>query len=180
METKASVITVKRYAEYLGVTRQTVYNYLNELQESVTKSEYNKYVRTLKGSLHITPLGQEVLRDMYLRKNTDEEETAEEYYREQAEKAHREQQDAKDKLIEILTEQLKRKDEIISHQLQHMNELTERLREDNYLNLKALEAEAEKEQEETQDQEEAHEEVQAESFIERLKYLFTGKHSHER
>lgn len=158
--TSGKDLSVKDLADHLQVTRQTIYNYLNELKGNVTKYEYSKYIKTLKGSLHITNLGQEVIKDMYLRKNVDEEEQIERELKEQARQAEISKDDTKDKLISVLEEQLKIKDKQIDDYISTIKSLSERLRETMY--VKALETQQE-------------EQGEAESFTKRLKYLFTGK-----
>lgn len=153
-------LTVKEAAESLNVTVQTIYNYLKELDKSYTKKQGGRTLISLDGVEEIKAR---------LRPGN---ENAEE----------REKVDASVYLdyIETLKEQIRTKDAQIEN-------LLDRQKEQNFINLRALESadienidEVVEEEAEIivhADNEKVEEAAEKENpgLMKRLKYLFTGK-----
>lgn len=142
-------LSVKEAAANLGVTVQTVYNHLKDLDENFIKKENRKTLISNEGieeiRARLSPDGG---------KDKEATETDINLYLD---------------YINTLKEQIKAKDDQIE-------QLLERQRELNYLNYSALDI-GSKQQEEQQEEIiiDVPVEEQEHNFFKRLKYLFTGK-----
>lgn len=124
-------ITVKDLSSYLKVSHTTVYNTLNRLEKITDKETFKNYVVLIKNVKHITPAGQEAIRKMLLGEEPEEIETEKKEQQPEIIKELLEDQ------IYFLKEQINRKDQLIKEQSDTIRELSERMKELNY--IKALE-----------------------------------------
>lgn len=182
---KAEFYTVKEIADNLGVTVQTVYKYVKDIDK--------KHTKRVKNVLQIDAAGKELIQNLYLKANNGNVTDT---------STNKSLVDSLERYIDTLEEQIRIKDDQIKNKDEQLLILAERIKESNlilYKNNLALEDNAETiEEAETIDtvevediQEEDYKPDAAEteleeaeyketpkyssSMLSRLKFLFTGK-----
>lgn len=133
--------TVKELASELNVTRQTVYNKINEIKEETPKDEHYKYVNMESNRLTITIQGQDEIRNRLGIMEKQEDKPLLEIIG-----TLQEQLKIKDEQLKAKDEQILKLMDTIQGQQESITTQQKALREQGYieskeLELKALEAE---------------------------------------
>lgn len=177
---KVEYYTVKEIADSLGVTVQTVYKYLKEIDK--------KHTKKVKNVMQIDAPGKELIQNLYLKANNGNVTDT---------NTSKGLVDNLERYISTLEEQIKIKDEQIKNKDEQLTSLADRIKESNlilYQHGIALEGNIEEaetidtiEAEDIQDispdaaetelEEAEYKEVSKYSYslLKRLKFLFTGK-----
>lgn len=152
--------SVKDLARDLNTTPQTIYKYVNRLED--------KYITKIGNVIHITPKGVEIIKAEYDKNNPTENTES---------KAETNQE-----VYNLLTDQIKIKDKQIEALLKTNESLNERIREINH--LIALERKEKALQGNTEPLDLTKEDFRSKlsrtqdkkaGILERIRYLFTGK-----
>lgn len=114
---KQTILTVKDLSNELNVTRQTVYNKINEIKRETPENEHYKYFKTIQNTLNITQAGiKRIYEKLGFQYDSPTDET---------------DPQLNDTLLEVITtlqEQLKVKDEQLGIKDQQIKDLTETIK----------------------------------------------------